>query len=333
MRKFIIILKKHNHYVKNFLTIFFSIIFVLLLIEIFLIFDDHYKKFQNPYQTKINDVKYEINFDKKKLIDNNNKIFVYGDSFIKGDFCAFDKQTLPDEMQKINDEYTVINVGVDGKSSPNYIDLLTNEIVPKKDDKVVLFLYDNDIFISKEMCTLSVIQNKKLGTYEPKTCGVIIDNKVKDKSKNTFIKYINSKVRTLKTVAVIKDGLINISYFQKFFFRTEYNKLWNNYESEENKYITDTIIYIKNFVENNEAKFYLTYFPNTTYISKDNPETKMWINYFKFLKIKHNISSLNSYKYLIENSPKKNMTRSLSDDHPNCEVYKILAPFYNKALE
>ena len=333
MRKYKIIFKKKNHYVKDFFTIFFSIIFILLLIEIFLIIDDHHKKFQNSYQTKINDVKYEINFDKKKLIDNNNKIFVYGDSFIKGDFCAFDKQTLPDEMQKINDEYTVINVGVDGKSSPNYIDLLTNEIVPKKDDKVVLFLYDNDIFISKEMCTLSVIQNKKLGTYKPKICDDIINNKVKDKSKNTFIKYINSKVRTFKTVAVIKDGLINISYFQKFFFRIEYNKLWNNYESEENKYITDTIIYIKNFVENNEAKFYLTYFPNTTYISKDNPETKMWINYFKFLKIKHNISSLNSYKYLIENSSKKTMTRSLSDDHPNCEVYKILAPFYNKAIE
>lgn len=333
MRKYIIIFKKHNHYVKDFFTIFFSIIFVLLLIEIFLIFDDHYKKFQNPYQTKINDVKYEINFDKKKLINKNNKIFVYGDSFIQGDYCAFDKQTLPDEMQKINNEYTVINVGLGGKSLPNYIDLLTSEIVPKKNDKVVLFLYDNDIFISKEMCTLSVIQNKKLGTYEPKMCGGIIDNKVKDKSKNNFIKYINSKVRTLKTVAVIKDGLINISYFQKFFFRTEYNKLWNNYESEENKYITDAIIYIKNFVENNEAEFYLTYFPNTTYISKDNPEAKIWINYFKFLKIKHNINSLNSYKYLIENSSKKTMTRSLSDDHPNCEVYKILAPFYNKAIE
>ena len=151
------------------------------------------KKFQNSYQTKINDVKYEINFDKKRLIDNNNKIFVYGDSFIQGDFCAFDKQTLPDEMQKINDEYTVINVGVDGKSPPNYIDLLTNEIVPKKDDKVILFLYDNDIFISKEMCTLSVIQNKKLCTYKPKICDNIINNKVKDKSKNTFIKYINSQ--------------------------------------------------------------------------------------------------------------------------------------------
>ena len=48
--------------------------------------------------------------------------------------------------------------------------------------------------------------------------------------------------------------------------------------------------------------------------------------------MEHNIKSINSYSYLIENSPNKRMTRSLSDDHPNCEVYKILAPFYNNII-
>ena len=89
---------------------------------------------------------------------------------------------------------------------------------------------------------------------------------------------------------------------------------------------------MKNFVESNEAEFYLSYFPNTTFISKENPEAKIWLKYFEFLESQYGIKSLNSYDYLVKNSPKKSMTRSLSDDHPNCEVYKILAPFYNKAI-
>ena len=36
---------------------------------------------------------------------------------------------------------------------------------------------------------------------------------------------------------------------------------------------------------------------------------------------------------LVKKFNKKSMTRSLSDDHPNCEVYKILAPFYSKAID
>lgn len=325
------IFKKYNNNIKNFLTLFFSLLVALFLIELFLIFDDYYKKFKNPYITKINDVRYKINFEKKKL-NSKKKIFVVGDSFIQGDFCAFDKKTLPDEIQKINNNYSVINVGLGGKSIPNYIDLLTTELIPQKKDKVILFLYDNDIFISKEMCRLSIIHNRKFGIYEPKMCKDIINNKIKEKSKNNLLKYINSKIRTLKIVSVTKDALINIPYFQKFFFRTEYIKLWNNYESEENKYITDSIIYLKNFVESNEAEFYLSYFPNTTFISKENPEAKIWLKYFKFLETQYGIKSLNSYDYLVKNSPKKSMTRSLSDDHPNCEVYKILAPYYNKAI-
>ncbi len=317
---------------KKILTIFISTLFALFLIEVFLIFDDYSKKFEEPYEVEVNKIKYKLNLNVKELNNNRRKIFVVGDSFIQGEFCAFDKKTLPDEIQKINYNYTVLNIGLEGKSLPNYIDLLTTEIKPKKGDKVILFLYDNDIFLSEEMCRLSIIHNNKFGIYEPKMCNEIIDNKIQDKSKNNFLKLINSKVRNFKTVSVLKDALINVSYFKKFFFRTEYNKFWITYESEENKYITDAIVFIKNFVEKNKAEFYLTYFPNITFISKLNPEAKTWIDYFKFLEMEHNIKSINSYSYLIENSPNKRMTRSLSDDHPNCEVYKILAPFYNNII-
>ena len=174
--------KEYKNKFLNFLILCFSVLVILFLLELFLIFDDYYKKFQNPYEAKINNVNYKINFNKKKLNQKRNKIFVVGDSFIQGDFCAFDKKTLPDEIQKINDNYSVINVGLGGKSLPNYIDILTNELIPQKNDKVILFLYDNDIFISKEMCNLSAIHNRKFGIYKPKTCKDIINNKIKEKS-------------------------------------------------------------------------------------------------------------------------------------------------------
>ena len=202
---------------KKILTIFISTLFALFLIEVFLIFDDYSKKFEEPYEVEVNKIKYKLNLNVKELNNNRRKIFVVGDSFIQGEFCAFKKKTLPDEIQKINYNYTVLNIGLEGKSLPNYIDLLTTEIKPKKGDKVILFLYDNDIFLSEEMCRLSIIHNNKFGIYEPKMCNEIIDNKIQDKSKNNFLKLINSKVRNFKTVSVLKDALINVSYFKSFF--------------------------------------------------------------------------------------------------------------------
>lgn len=83
------------------------------------------------------------------------------------------------------------------------------------------------------------------------------------------------KIRTLKTVSVVKDAFVNIAYFKKFFFRNEYKSLWSSYNSEENIYITNLIIFLKNYIESRQAEFCLTYFPNTTNISIDNPERKM----------------------------------------------------------
>lgn len=324
------------NWIKNLITNLFitllSIIFIFILLEAFLIWDDYYKDYPNPYITKINNIKYDVYFDKKKINNNKKNIFVVGDSFIQGDFCAFDQKTLPGEMQKLKKDVDILNFGLSGKSLPNYLDLL-KEINPKSEDKVIIFLYDNDIFVSKEMCKLAVVHKKNYNIYEPTFCQKIINDKKKDRSEDTLIKYINSKVRHLKIVSMIKDGLINIPYFQKFFFRFEYNKLWTDFRSEENKYITNLILYLKKFIESQGAKFYLTYFPNTTYISLENPEAKKWLDYFKFLKTNYDIDNINSYQFLTLNAPQKSMTRSLSDDHPSCNVYNILAPFYINALK
>lgn len=315
----------------NIFLFFFSISFTLILIEFFLIFDDYYREYSKPHITSINDVNYKLYFDYNDL-KKDKKVFLIGDSFIQGDFCAFDQKTLPDEMQKINNNFTFINLGSSGKSLPNYLDIL-NKIKPNKNDKVILFLYDNDIFVSREMCKLATIHNNKYGTYLPKFCTEILNYKIKEKSENSFLKFVNSKIRNLKTVAVIKDALINIPYFEKFYFRSEYNKLWTNFDSEENIYITNLIIEIKNLIENIGAEFYLTYFPNTTFISINNPEAERWKIYLNFLKLNYNINSLNPYLHLTRNASKKSMTRSYSDDHPSCDVYKILAGFYNDKIE
>lgn len=315
----------------NFFLIFFSILFISILIEFFLIFNDSWKEYPKPYETSINDVNYKMYFNYNDL-KKDKKVFLIGDSMVQGDFCAFDQKTLSDEMQKINNNFTFINLGIGGKSLPNYIDIL-NEVKPSKNDKVILFLYDNDIFVSNEMCKLALIHKTLYGYNLPKFCSKILNGNLKEKSENSFLKLVNSKLRSIKIISLIKDVLINIPYFKKYFFRTEYNKLWTNFDSEENRYITNLIIEIKNFIRNEGAEFYLTYFPNTTFISMDNPEADRWKKYLNFLKSNYAIDSLNPYLYLTKNAPKKSMTRSYSDDHPNCDVYKILAGFYNDKIE
>ena len=316
----------------NSLITIFSIFLTLILLEVFLRWDDYYKPYANPYNLKINNISYNLFLDEKKLNKSEKKIILFGDSFIQGEFCAFEKKTLSDYMQEKTKNLDVFNFGINGKTIINYLDIV-EKISIGKNDIFLVFLYDNDIIISKEVCDLAIIQNKKYNLPLPQSCPLILKMKKNEKSNNTILKKINNKIRHLKIVALTKDAFVNVPFLKKFFFRTEYNKLWNDFESEENTYISELIILLKNKIESNGGKFYLTYFPNVTSITKENPNQLMWKKYFSKINSGNDFVIFDPYDFLLKNKTLNNMTRSLSNDHPSCDVYNILSEYYKKKLK
>ena len=316
----------------NFLISILSIFITLILLEVFLRWDDYYKPYTNPYSLKINNISYNLFLDEKKLIKSQKKIVLFGDSFIQGEFCAFEKKTLSDYMEKQTENVDVFNFGINGKTVINYLDIV-DKISIKENDIFLVFLYDNDIALSKEVCDLAIIKNKKYNLPLPPSCPLISKMKKNEKSSNTVFKRINNKIRHLKVVALTKDAFVNIPSLRKFFFRTEYNKLWTDFESEENTYISKLIILLKNKIEKNGGKFYLTYFPNVTSITEENSNQLMWKKYFSKINSGNDLVIFDPYDYLLENKTLSNMTRSLSNDHPSCDVYNILSSYYTKKLK
>ena len=92
-----------------------------------------------------------------------------------------------------------------------------------------------------------------------------------------------------------------------------------------------TLNYIKKYVENKEADFYLTYFPNTNNISNNDQRHDIWIKFFKNLENNFQIQHYDPYPYFILNAPQKRMVWSLTDNHPNCEAHKIMSDFLIKS--
>ena len=165
----------------NLLISILSIFIILILFEFFLRWDDNYKPYPNPYKLKINNVSYNLFLDEKKLMKSNKKIILFGDSFIQGEFCAFEKKTLSDYMEKKTENLDVFNFGINGKTVINYLDLI-DKISINENDIFLVFLYDNDIALSKEVCSLAIIQNKKYNLPFPQSCPLILVISIQMKS-------------------------------------------------------------------------------------------------------------------------------------------------------
>jgi len=313
-----------------------SILISLIIFEFFLELENKSKPVKQTV-VEINGYNYRFLNDEKipgvfEKINDENEIFIIGDSFVEGSVCAADKKNFPCYLDKKTQNLSeVLNLGIGGLNPVDYVDFV-NKLKMSSKDKVILVLYDNDIHLNKRNCDQIKRQSENFDIFLPDFCEHKNLNKM-DKSNISIIQKINNKIKKYKTVQLIKETVFQVPFLQSKFYRTEYRGHWADFNSEENKWIFSSLRTIKQIVESKGAKIIFTYYPNTNNISNNDNRHFQWLSFIKYANIKHNIKILDPYPYFINNAEDKSMVWSLTDKHPNCDAHKLMAEFIFQELK
>ncbi len=315
---------------KNILLIFSSIVFTLIVIELFLIYENSYTQPKTKeielYGYKYRFIEREglVLFEKRKTDKQN--LIVVGDSFVQGLTCAARNEDFPGHLQQtLGPQYRVINLGVGGMNPADYLDFLS-QISINKGDEVVIVLFDNDTHISKRNCTQINRQALSYDLYVPEFCksnsGVMVE-----KDKSTPLKKLNQKLKHFKVVQIFKEVLANSPLFSDLFYRLEYQSRWNNYEADETKWIISSLVVIEKLIRDKDGKAYFTYYPNTNLISENDFRHEIWKKFILELSSSTGIKLYDPYPYFIKKSSNKSMVWSLTDKHPSCEGHSMMSDY------
>lgn len=320
-----------NKFIQNFLLVIFSSLIILLLLEIFL-YIDHFSPNYKRYEMKLNNVKLSFNDNPKSFFNdtNPNKIVFLGDSFTVGEVCAHNKKDFVNLLKKSDKNISSIyNFGSLGISPTDMINIY-NYLKNGEFNRLVVVLYYNDIFLSKQSCK-NILKFDKFGIPFVEKCNKVLKEK-KDRSEDTIIKKIDNYLEIrLKIWKLLKESLANTPYFSKFYNRSDWKTLYRNKNSEEFQLLLNTLKYFKKESEAKKFKIEYIYFPDVNHLITDNIQHKDWINFINESK-NHNIKIYDPWNYFLNSAEKKDLTWSLTDKHPNCEAHEIMFSYIEKNL-
>jgi len=301
----------------------------LFLFEFFLIFENRFKPVEKTV-VEINGESYPFlkGVSTEGTLQKSSKsrhLFILGDSFTEGIVCAADNANFPSHLSEmIGADIEVINLGVNGKNTADYVDFLDYfEVVVG--DLAIITLYDNDMIISERNCGQIRRQAEKHEVYVPKFCSS--EKAFVDKSSAGLLKVVNKYVKDFKTVQLLKESAAQVPALQGFFYRDEYRNSWNDFKAEENKWLRSSLRVMQEQVQRAGGNVIFTYYPNTNNITRDDYRHQIWTRFLDYAEEQDGIKILDPYPYFVAVAPEKSMVWSLTDKHPNCAAHKIMAEF------
>ena len=315
--------------VLNSALVLVSFIIGLVLFEVFLEIDNKFKPVERIgveiYGNSYGFLKSDSTASPLAISKNERELLVLGDSFTEGAVCAKDNANFPSHLGKMhNSELKVVNLGVSGKNNADYVDFLEYFNI-SVGDVALITLYDNDIHISKKNCEQIIRQAENYDLYVPNFCSV--DESFVDKSNRSLLQKINNSINKFKTVQLLKESAAQIPSLQKYFYRNEYRNAWNEFGSEENKWLRSTLRVMQEQMNSSLGSIIFTYYPNTNNISENDQRHQIWKRFINYVRRNEGVEILDPYPYFIKNAPQKKMVWSLTDKHPNCAAHKIMAEF------
>ena len=312
-----------------------SCIFGFVLFENFLFYVDKSKPVEriliNIHGYNYQFLKSNYTLSPLRLNQDDREFLILGDSFVQGVVCAHDEANFPSHLsQKVKGKFNVVNLGVGGMNTADYIDFLDHFDI-SSGDVALITLYDNDINFSQKNCKQINRQAEEYDIYVPKLCAK--NREFIDKSDVSFLQKVNNKVKNYKTVQLVKETMSQFPSLNKYFYRNEYRKVWNDFGSEENKWMRSSLRIMKRQMISRGGSVLFTYYPNTNRISDKDERHAIWMRFIEFLEKNDGIKISDPYPYFIKNAPEKSMVWSLTDKHPNCAAHRLMSEFIFNNLQ
>ena len=306
-----------------------------MIVELFLYLENKRKPIDWAI-IEINDYKYSFiksnsTRDPLALNEAEQELLVVGDSFVSGWACARDDANFPSHLQKMLEGKTnVVNLGVGGSNPGDYIDFLDSLNISKGDVSLIT-LYDNDIYVAPKTCLQSIRQAEKHKIHVPEFCKNT--STILEKSNESIAQKINNRIKKFKTVRLIKESLVQIPFFRKYFFRTDFLNLWTDFDSDENKWLRSTLKAMVEQMKQKGGEALFIYYPNTNRISVGDVRHQTWLKFIDYVSKNDNIKIADPYPFFIANATSQSMVWSLTDKHPNCEAHSLMADFTFKKFK
>ena len=288
----------------KFLLIFFSVLFSLFIVEIFLIIDDYRPAYKNFSYSLLNN-KIKINHDISDIEKENNSIF-FGDSFTYSEVCFSQKKDFISLIEK-QKKKPMINLGFNGGNPIQYSYFLNQlNLKSQKTKKIVIVLYYNDIPINRKTCFFYNELKDEILFY-PKKCDLILKESIDSENDNLIKKIDNFFETKFKIWLLFKESIANLPVINKIYNRVAWENYYQNIETEEFKAFISDLKYLKNKIEINKIKSLFIFFPDVNHIDPDNHRNRVVSNFIKLAAI-YGIDILNPWQDFLEKSSKKNLT-------------------------
>jgi len=318
----------------NLLLVLVSIAAVLGLFEMFLRFEDRHK-LAPYYKWTFGGSDYQLFTDPAEFAVADNRVLIFGDSFVAGVACSADATNFPGWVQRRLDNRQVFNFGMGGKTVVDYVHAL-DYMELKADDRIFVVLYLNDVFLDRRVCERIVARPEWFSEPVTSECGTIVNNEKVDNFGNNHIRYF---VRVAEAVAsasysarLAKDALYNIPVFQGLHVKkAEYQRLWNEFDQPGYRSVIESIQQIEHIARRAGIKPQFLYYPNTDRISADDPRHESWRTFIAQAERDIGTKIADPYPYFVAQAPKRKMSWSLTDKHPSCAAHEIMADYFVRA--
>jgi len=330
--------------VRACLTMAISVLIGLFMIEFFLRYDD-YSSLAVDYDYHIWEQRERrVMASIEKLDDPREAIVVLGDSMVAGVNCGHE-QNLVGQFERVIQpkapEFKAINLGTANSSVYAYLDQLQGyETAYGPPAGLIVMLYANDVeVVEPRMCpVLDAFERADGVTSEEKAEARLFcehaefGDSAKSAPKGWFsiggpldawlhkVSYAHRFFRqALSNVAVLVMGDEPIG-------RMRYPGLWSDDESSAFRMIRAGLLEIEALANKHEIPTLIAFFPSVEHLSRDNPMYEAAETARQSLEAALDLPVLNGFEaFLDDPRAKRNMSRSLTDQHPSCLAHEILA--------
>lgn len=309
-----------------------SVAIPLALIEAFLIWDHSFERVGSHIR-EINGIGYDFVEPTDRLATpdpETRRVMLVGDSFTAGRNCAANGENVIGHLERLvgDRDLDLVNLGVDGRDGAHLVEIVEDlrSGVGPGDDMIVI-LYDNDIHLTEESCRLIDRQSAEHGITMPGLCTDILAGAARPLDQDTMLKRLNQRLDEVRTFNLVKEAAYNIPFLRGLYTRGTHVSKWEDLDSDEYRWMVDSITLMHDLVEEQGADFTLAYYPNINAITATDPRHAIWRTFIEALEDETGITTLDPFPFFIENTPSTSLVWSLTDKHPNCTAHGLMARY------